>query len=160
MRDSALRQQLTTLLSWEDAHVSFERAVEGIAPRHRGERPANVPYSAWEILEHLRITQRDILEFCRNPQYEEMTWPDDYWPTSPTPPTESAWDDSIRQYRDDRKALQELAVDSRVDLFAKIPHGDGQTYLRELVLVADHGAYHVGELVVLRRILGIWPSRT
>jgi hypothetical protein len=106
----------------------------------------------------MRRTQHDILEFCRNPNYQELTWPDDYWPSSAAPPSAKAWDESIRQFGDDRRALQELAADTTIDLGATIPHGSGQTYLRELVLVADHSSYHIGELVLTRRLLGAWKK--
>ena len=155
--DNALRTQLAAVLAWKEAHVDFDTAVAGIPARARGTRPANLPYSAWQLLEHLRIAQQDILDFCVNPTYKEMKWPDDYWPANPEPPSEAAWEDSVRQYRDDRAAFERMAMDRAVDLFAKIPHGSGQTYLRELLLVAGHGAYHVGELIVLRRLLNIWP---
>ena len=155
--DRATRQQLAAALAWKEAHAGFDAAVAGIPPEARGTRPANLPYSAWQLLEHLRITQHDILDFCLNAGYEEMAWPDDYWPASPEPPDSSAWDESLRLYREDRAALQRLATDADIDLTSKIPHGDGQTYLREILLVTDHAAYHVGELVVLRRLLGIWP---
>jgi uncharacterized damage-inducible protein DinB len=154
--DSAMRQHLAAVLSWKDAHVDFATAVAGIPPEARGARPADVPYSAWQLIEHIRIAQHDILEFCRNPDYEEMAWPEDYWPASPEPPEAEAWDASIRAYEDDRVALERMATDPAVDLTATIPHGTGQTYLRELLLVADHTAYHLGELVVLRRLLGNW----
>lgn len=159
--DDALRDQLSRLLAWEDAHVGFDRAVADIPAELRGRQPAGVPYSPWQLLEHLRITQRDILDFCRNSDYQEREWPADYWPPAPAPPTSSpgsAWDDAISQFRRDRKALQDLAADRSIDLFAKIPHGQGQTYLRELILAADHTAYHVGELIVVRRLLGAWKA--
>ena len=156
--DAPLREHLRKMLSWEDAHVGFDRAVADLPAELRGKQPCGVPYSPWQLLEHLQITQRDILEFCRNPQYQEKKWPDDYWPSSAAPPSAAAWDDSVRQFREDRKALQDLAADSSIDLFAKIPHGEGQTYLRELLLVADHTAYHVGELIVVRRLLGAWTA--
>jgi hypothetical protein len=154
--DETLRRQLAAVLSWKDAHVDFDEAIEGIPPDARGKRPEGMPYSAWQLLEHLRMAQRDILDFCVNPDYEEMKWPDDYWPSLPEPPDVAAWDDSIRRYREDRVALERLAMDPAVDLFARLPHGSGQTYLRELLLVADHAAYHVGQLVLLRRLLGLW----
>lgn len=154
--DSALREHLSKLLSWGDAHADFDRAVGGLAPDQRGLRPDGMPYSPWELLEHLRITQHDILDFSRNPSYAEMRWPQDYWPSSPTPPDDGAWDASIAAFHADREALQALAKDAEIDLFARIPHGDGQTYLRELLLAADHTAYHVGELVAVRRMLGAW----
>jgi hypothetical protein len=156
--ENLLREQLQRLLDWEEAHVGFDTAVTDIPAEVRGKRPPGLPHSPWEILEHMRRTQHDILEFCRNPNYQELTWPDDYWPSSAAPPSAKAWDESIRLVRDDRKALQELAADTTIDLAAKIPHGSGQTYLRELVLVADHSSYHVGELVLTRRLLGAWKK--
>jgi hypothetical protein len=154
--DSSLRDHLARLLAWEDAHVSFDKAVADIPSELRGTRPAKVPYSAWELVEHLRITQEDILDFTRNADYQERTWPDNYWPSSAAPPSDAAWDESIRRYRHHRRALQALAADPKLDLAAAIPHGTGQTYLRELILVADHSAYHVGQLVLVRRMLGLW----
>jgi hypothetical protein len=154
--DTGLRQQLARLLDWEDAHVGFDTAIADIPADRRATPPAGLPYSPWQLLEHLRRTQRDILEFCRNPRYRELEWPTDYWPSSPGPASPAEWDESVEQFRRDRKALQELAADPDVDLNARIPHGQGQTYLRELVLAADHAAYHLGELIVVRRLLGIW----
>jgi hypothetical protein len=154
--EGALRELLQKQLAWEDAHAGFDAAVADVPPNLRGIQPTGLPYSLWQLLEHLRMAQHDILDFCVNPNYETMKWPDDYWPTSPTPPSPSAWDESIAGYRADRAALQELAADKKVDLNARIPHGSGQTYLRELLLVADHNAYHVGQLVLVRRLLGIW----
>jgi DinB superfamily len=159
MSDSSLRAQLAKLLDWEDAHLSFDAAVEGVPPKLRGATPAGLPYSPWQLIEHLRLTQHDILDFCRNPDYRELHWPDDYWPPSAAPPKPADWDESIAQFRRDRAALQALASDSKIDLFARIPHGSGQTYLRELLLVADHSAYHVGQLVTVRRALGAWTTR-
>ena len=155
---AALRAQLRRILAWQDAHVGFEKSVEGLSPKLRGVRVVGFPHSAWELLEHMRITQHDILDFCRNAGYTEMTWPDDYWPKSAEPPSERAWDDSIAAFRDDRAALEALAADESIDLFATIPHGDGQTYLRELLLVADHNAYHLGQLVAVRQQLGAWGT--
>jgi hypothetical protein len=159
MRDGHAREQLRRLLDWEDAHVNFDTAVAGIPVALRARRPPRVPYSAWQLVEHLRITQHDILQFCRDPHYRELKWPDEYWPSSAAVPTTYAWNSSIRQFRRDRQALQRLAMDTTIKLDATIPHGTGQTYFRELVLAADHAAYHVGELVLVRRILGCWPSR-
>lgn len=154
--DSSLRQQLVRLLAWEDAHVSFDAAVANLDPAMRGTRPSGLPYSPWQLLEHLRLTQEDILDFCRNPGYRERRWPDDYWPASPDPPTPDAWAASVRGFERDRDALQALTLDDGIRLEATIPHGNGQTYLRELLLAADHAAYHIGELVVVRRLLGAW----
>ena len=154
--DGALRQHVAKLLAWGDAHADFDRAVAGLAPDLRGVRPDGLPYSPWELLEHLRITQHDILDFSRNPQYAELSWPDDYWPSSAEPPSPGAWERSIAAFTADREALQAMAADAGIDLFARIPHGQGQTYLRELLLAADHTSYHVGQLVLVRRLLGAW----
>jgi uncharacterized damage-inducible protein DinB len=156
MSDNAVRDLLARALAWHDAHATFDDAVSGIASELRGRQAANLPYSAWQLLEHLRITQRDILDFCVDSKYQEMNWPDDYWPSSAAPPSDAAWETSVAAYKEDRQALQKLAADPSVDLEAKIPHGSGQTYLRELVLVIDHSAYHVGQLVLVRRLLGSW----
>jgi uncharacterized damage-inducible protein DinB len=144
------------ILDWRDAHVGFDAAVKGIAPRLLGLKPKGLPYSLWQLLEHLRLAQRDILDFCRDPGYAAKNWPDDYWPTLPAPPNPRAWPKSVAAFRADRRALQRLADNPAVDLFAKIPHGQGQTYLREILLAADHGAFHVGQIVVVRRLLGAW----
>jgi hypothetical protein len=157
--DKLVRDQLARLLDWQDAHVGFDTAIAGIPAKFQGQRPEGLPYSPWEILEHLRRAQHDILDFCRNANYKEQKWPEDYWPRSPAPPSKAAWDKSVSQYRRDRDALKKLAADKKIDLGARIPHGQGQTYLRELVLVADHGAYHIGQLVLVRRLLGIWDKR-
>lgn len=157
--NDALRKQLADLLAWSDAHVDFDRAVRGIPKALRGRRPQGFAWSAWELLEHLRLTQRDILDFCRDPRYAERAWPDDYWPKRPAPPNAGAWQKTITAFRRDRATLQKLARNRRVDLFARIPHGSGQTYLRELVLVADHSAYHVGQIVAVRRALGCWSGK-
>ena len=155
---AALRAQLRRILSWQDAHVGFEKSVEGLSPKLRGARVVGFPHSAWELLEHMRITQHDILDFSRNPNYAEITWPDDYWPPMPAPPTAAAWDESVAAFRRDRDALKQLTTDSTIGLTDRIPHGSGQTYLREVLLVLDHNAYHVAELVVLRRLLGAWTA--
>jgi len=158
-RDKPLREHLRKLLDWGDAHVDFDAAVEGIAPDLRGSTPPGVPYSPWQLLEHLRITQHDILNFCRNPEYRERAWPKDYWPSSPSPSTPGAWDESVARYHEDREGLKRLAADASIYLFARIPHGSGQTYLREILLVADHSSYHIGQLVLVRRGLGVWPAK-
>ncbi len=155
MTDTAVRDLLVKVLSWEDAHVGFEAAVTGIPAHMRGTQVSGL-HSPWEIVEHLRITQHDILDFCGNKDYEEMEWPRDYWPPTPAPPSPSAWDESVGQFKRDRESLQQMASDPNVELTARIPHGNGQTYMRELVLVADHSAYHVGQLVLVRQLLGIW----
>ena len=154
--DKALRAQLVKLLDFEEAHVGFDRALEGIAPRFRGKLPQGQEHTLWQLLEHLRIAQSDILEFCRTAAYQHKKWPDDYWPKPLGPRSAAEWTTSIAGYRRDRQALQRLAADPQIDLLAKIPHGQGQTYLREIVLVADHNAYHIGQIVALRRRLGLW----
>jgi uncharacterized damage-inducible protein DinB len=156
-QDIAIRDQVAKLLDWGDAHVTFEKGVAGIAPRFRGVIPPGLEHSPWQLVEHLRIAQADILEFCRSAKYEEKKWPDDYWPKSAAPRTAAAWKASIAAFRRDRRALQQLAKDRTIDLFAQIPHGTGQTYVREILLIADHTAYHLGQLILVRRALGIWP---
>lgn len=156
--NSQLRDHVANLLGWQEAHAGFDQAVADLAEPLRGRVPAGLPYSPWQLVEHMRLAQHDILDFCRNPAYRELSWPDDYWPGSPAPPSASAWDTSIGQVREDRAALERLARDPAIDLAARIPHGTGQTYLRELLLVADHTAYHIGELIVVRRLLGAWPG--
>ena len=155
----ALRAQLARALDWEDAHVGFEAAVRGWPATLRGKVPKGATHSGWQELEHLRLAQRDIYEFCVDPRYRARKWPDDYWPKSPSPPSAGAWALSVTAFKRDRRSMRGLALDARVDLFEPIPHGKGQTILRELLLVADHNAYHVGQLVQLRRMLGAWPKR-
>ncbi len=149
---------IARLLDWEDAHAGFDKVISGLPPELRGQVPPGLPYSPWQLLEHIRLTQQDILDFCLNPTYEERHWPDDYWPKGPSPPSAIAWDKSVAGFREDRKALKQLALNPNVDLLEKVPAGKDQTYLRELLLVADHTAYHLGELVVVRRALGAWPA--
>ena len=156
--NSELRDHVAKLLGWQEAHAGFDKAVAELPEPLRGRVPQGLPYSPWQLVEHMRITQHDILDFCRNPAYQEVSWPDDYWPRSPAPPSAAAWDETLRRFREDRIALQRLARDPAIDLAARIPHGTGQTYLRELLLAADHTAYHVGELIVVRRLLGAWPA--
>ena len=136
--------------------MSLDDAVADLPAPLRGRKPDGLPYSPWQLLEHIRITQHDILDFCRNPKYKEIAWPDDYWPKSAEPPSDNAWDASVRQIGQDRVALEALVRDASLDLAARIPHGTGQTYLREILLVTDHTAYHMGELIVVRRLLGAW----
>jgi hypothetical protein len=152
----ALRQQLIKLLESNEAHATFEQAVDNFPAELRGKKPKGVDYSGWQLLEHLRLAQEDILDFSTNPGYKAMEWPQDYWPAKPEPPDAKSWDKSVSAYHKDRKALCALVVDEKTDLFAKIPHGDGQTILREALLVADHNAYHIGQLVFLRKMLGAW----
>ena len=154
--DSAVRDHLGRLLIWEDSHVGFDTAIAGIPPAFRRKTPKAAPYSIWQLLEHMRRAQHDILDFCQNPKYKELHWPDDYWPETAAPRSSKAWSDTVREFKKDREAFVKLVRDPKVDLTAKIPHGQGQTYLREIILAADHAAYHIGELVLVRKLLGIW----
>jgi hypothetical protein len=155
-RDASLRQHLLDLLTGSNAHANFEAAVKDLPADLRGQRPKGAEHSPWEILEHLRIAQWDILDFSRNPRYKERPWPSGYWPATAAPPDEKAWEKSVRAFRKDLKTFCTLVSDPASDLYAKIPHGSGQTLLREALLIADHNAYHVGELVLVRRLLGAW----
>ncbi len=152
----ALRTHVLNALDSADAHVRLDDALDHFPEALRGVRPEGLPYSGWELLEHVRRTQADILDFCRNPDYAAPDWPADYWPPEAAPPTDEDWHASIDQLRADREALGHV-VRSADDLLAEIPHSDGQTYLREALLAADHAAYHLGQLVVVRRLLGTWP---
>ena len=155
---SALRDHLVRVLDWDEAHVTFDRAVEGIPADKRGARASGFEHSPWQLLEHIRIAQEDILDFCVNAAYAHaMRWPDDYWPRDPAPSGPQAWTDSLASYARGREALKRLAHDAP-DLTAPVPTGTGtQTYLRAILLTADHTAYHVGQIVALRRALGLWP---
>ena len=155
-KEASLREHLVSLLTAGHAHATFEAAVKGLPVELRGKRPKNAEHSPWEIVEHLRIAQWDILEFSRDAKHVSPNWPSGYWPKSPAPPDDKAWDKSVRAFRRDLKAMCDLVNDESTNLHAKIKHGDGQTILREALLLADHNAYHVGELVLVRRLLGGW----
>ena len=155
---AALRKQLIENLNGSNAHADFAQSVKDFPAELRGKRPKGSPHSPWEVLEHMRIAQWDILEFSRNGKHESPKWPEGYWPAKPEPPDEKAWDRSVHQFCQDNDALCKLIADESNDLSAKIPHGDGQTLLREALLAADHNAYHLGQLVLLRRILGGWNA--
>ncbi len=156
--EQSLRQYLLDFLEGGQAHAKFEDAVKDLPAKLRGARPGNFPHSPWMLLEHLRIAQRDILEFSRNPKHVSPDWPSGYWPKTETPPNAAAWNKSIQQFRDDLKAMQKLVANPKTDLFAKIPWGDGQTILRQALLVVDHNAYHIAQLVDVRRMLGAWKG--
>jgi hypothetical protein len=156
--DKALREHLVELLKGGGAHAKFEDVVADIPAKLRGQKPAGLPHSPWMLLEHLRIAQRDILEFSRNPKYVAPDWPAAYWPKTPAPPTSSAWSKSVASFRKDLKSMQTLVTNPKTDLFARIPWGDGQTILREALLIADHNAYHLGQLLDVRRLLGTWKK--
>jgi hypothetical protein len=154
--DKSVREHVVNLLTKGHAHVTFDDAVKGLPAELRGKRPKGLEHSAWELLEHLRIAQWDILEFSRNAKHVSPEWPGGYWAKSAAPPDEKAWEKSVRAFKRDLKAMAALVSDEATDLHARIPHGDGQTLLREALLTADHNAYHVGQLVLVRKMLGCW----
>ena len=154
--NASLRQHLLELLKGGHAHATFDQAVKNLPADLRGKKPRGAEHSPWQLLEHLRIAQWDILEFSRNPSHKSPDWPLGYWPAKPAPPNEKAWDKCVRTFRADLRALCALVANQSTDLFAPIPHGTGQTILREALLAADHNAYHLGQLVLVRRLLGAW----
>lgn len=151
-----LRQQLVALMRGGNAHADFEQAIADVPAELRGKRVAGQPHSLWELLEHMRIAQWDILEFSRNPKHVSPKWPSGYWPKTQEPPSPDAWDDSVRSLRDDLAEMIALVSDPKTNLFTKIPGGEDQTILREAMLVADHNAYHLGQFVLARRLLSNW----
>jgi uncharacterized damage-inducible protein DinB len=152
------RAIVASSLDWEQAHAKLESAVKDLEPPLRGRRPEGYPHSVWELLEHIRITQHDLLDFCQNPYYEEkLAWPKDYWPPTKTPPSPDAWGESIALYQQDRQELSRFTIEAEVDLTAKIPRGTGQTYLRTILVAVDHASYHVGQIISVRRMLDAWP---
>lgn len=156
--DKALRQHLLSTLRDGGAHAKFEDVVSDFPAQLRGKKAANLPHTAWMLLEHMRIAQRDILEFSRNPKHASPKWPEGYWPQTEAPPSAAAWTKSFAAFRKDLKAMEALISNPKTDLYAPLPWGDGQTVLREALLVADHNAYHLGQLVTLRRLLGAWKG--
>ena len=155
-KDDALREHLLFLLNGGGAHANFEAAVTDLPVSLRGKRPKGASHSPWEILEHMRLAQWDILEFSRNPKHASPEWPSGYWPRTQAPPTNIAWSRSVKAFRDDLQAMCALIQDRSRNLYARIPWGTGQTILREALLIADHNAYHLGEMVLVRRLLGAW----
>jgi hypothetical protein len=156
--NQALREHVLYLLRGGGAHLEFDKAIAGLPVKLRGVCPAGLPHSPWRLVEHMRIAQWDILEFSRNPRHVSPEFPAGYWPPGDAPPSAAAWDKSVKAFRADLEAMAQLVADPATDLFAPIPHGDGQTILREALLVADHNAYHLGQLVVVRRLLGAWKD--
>jgi hypothetical protein len=157
--DQSLRQHLVDLLKGGNAHTAFDEVIAGIPVKLRGKKPEGLPHSPWMLLEHLRLAQWDILEFSRNKKHTSPDWPEGYWPQTEAPPSAAAWDNSIKGFRKDLKAFQVLVADPTTHLHARIPWGEGQTVLREALLVADHNAYHLAQLVDVRRLLGAWPEK-
>jgi hypothetical protein len=158
-KDKALREHVLYLLDGGGAHAKFDEVVADIPPQLLGQKPAGLPHSLWMLLEHLRIAQRDILDFSHNPEYVSPKWPEGYWPKTEAPPNPSACSASVKKFRHDLKAMQDLVKDPKTDLFATIRWGDGQTVLREALLLADHNAYHLGQMLDVRRLLGAWPEK-
>ena len=156
--DQSLRDHLVGLLGEGHAHVTFKDAIADWPADKRGAKPPGQPFTPWRVLEHIRISQWDILEFTRSPKYVSPDWPAGYWPADDAPPDAAAWDKSVAQVVRNLREMQRLVRDPKIDLFAKIPHGTGQTVLREALLLADHNAYHLGQLVLLRRLLGAWKG--
>ena len=156
--DQQLRRNLLYLLGGGGAHAKFDDVIKNLPPKLRGAKPAKFPHSPWMLLEHLRLAQWDILEFSRNAKHLSPPWPKGYWPKVAAPPNASAWNKSVQQFRRDLKAMQSLVENPKTDLFARIPWGDGETILREALLVADHNAYHLGQLLDVRRLLAAWKD--
>ncbi len=154
--NAVLRQHVVELLKGGHAHATFDQTIKNLPAELRGKKPRGAEHSAWQLLEHLRIAQWDILEFSRDAKHKSPEWPSGYWPTKAAPPDEKAWDKSVRAFRRDLNSFCALVADESTDLFAPIPHGTGQTILREALLAADHNAYHLGQLLLLRRFLGAW----
>jgi len=154
----ALREHVLYLLRGGGAHVGFEKTIADLPADLRGSKAPGLPFTPWTLLEHMRIAQWDILEFSRDPKHVSPPWPAGYWPESDSPPNAKAWDRSVTAFRSDLRAMEDIVEDRKIDLYAQIPHGEGQTILREALLVADHNAYHLGQLVMLRRLLGAWTE--
>jgi hypothetical protein len=156
--DKALRRQLQEALGGKGAHLAWKKALAGFKPTLRGIHCSGAPYSAWELLEHARIAQWDILEFCRDPKHISPDWPSGYWPKNPAPRNNEAWNKSVKAFESDTKAMEKLVGDLETDLFKPIAHGTGQNILREALLVIDHNSYHLGQFILLRRLLGCWQE--
>jgi len=148
---------VASALDWEQAHAGLDAAIANLPVDLRGQRPAGLPHSVWELLEHIRFTQRDLLEFCTNPNYHDPKWPDDYWPSSPAPKNDAAWTASIAAIHADADQLAKFTAETDIDLTTKIPHGTGQTYLRTVLVAIDHTSHHLGQIIITRRLLGSWP---
>lgn len=151
-----VREQIINLLKGGQAHLTLDDTLKGFPEKLRGVKPPGAPHSAWQLLEHLRIAQWDILEFSRDAKHVSPKWPEGYWPTNDKPPTDAQWKKCVSAIKKDLQTMQRLVEDPRTDLYSKIPHGTGQNILREALLIADHNAYHLGQLLLVRRLLGAW----
>ncbi len=149
----SVRGLIEDLLVMKGAHLSLDEALAGFPATLQGAKPCGVPHSAWELLEHMRLAQEDILDFSRNPAYQERTFPDDYWPATSAPPHDKAWDNAVQKFQRDLAEMQVLVADPACDLLTQFPHGQGQTLLREALVLADHNSYHLGQLTFLRKML-------
>jgi DinB superfamily len=156
--DQSLRKHLLELLGGGHAHATFDQVIKDFPAKFRGEIPPGLAHSAWMLLEHLRLAQWDILDFSCNPKYHPLKWPSEYWPKNPAPANVVEWEKSVQAFRDDLEAMKKLVSDPKTDLFGKIKWGEGQTVLREAMLVADHNSHHLGQLIDVRRALGIWKA--
>jgi hypothetical protein len=156
--DRRLRDHLIRALDWDQAHVPFDKAIEGVPDVKRGQSAPGFEHTLWQLLEHMRIAQKDLLDFCVNAHYVHMLkWPEEYWPTTPAPASDSAWNQSIADFKADREKLKALVRDMK-DVFAVVPTGEKtHTYLRGILVIVDHNTYHLGQLVAVRKALGIWP---
>jgi hypothetical protein len=158
MKEKVLREYLAKVLTWGEAHAYWKKALARMEFAKTGIRAPGLPHSAWELLEHARIAQWDILEFSRNAKHKSPDWPSGYWPSSAGPASQTDWNDSAERFLKDMKAMARLVENPKTDLFKKIPHGSGQTILRQLLLLADHNAYHLGQFVLVRRAVGAWEE--
>ena len=158
MDEKLVRDYLGRALAWGEAHVDWKQAVEGIPAKDRGKRPKGAEHSPWELLEHMRLATWDILEFSRDPKHKSPDWPAGYWPKKPEPPSAAAWGKSVKELEQHLEEMRKLVNDPKTELLAPIPGGSGQTILREALLIADHNAYHLGQLVLVRKLLGCWPK--
>ena len=158
MDEKTVRDYVGRALDSHEAHVDLKKALTGIPAKDQGKRPKGAEHSPWELLEHMRIATWDILEFSRDPKHKSPDWPSGYWPQKPAPPSAAAWQKSVKALEHDLDEMRRLVNDPKTDLLAAIPGGSGQTILREALLIADHNAYHLGQLVLVRRLLGCWPE--
>jgi DinB superfamily len=158
MDEKQIRDYLGRALDWHEAHVDLKKALNGIPAKDQGKRPKGAEHSPWELLEHMRLATWDILEFSRDPKHKSPDWPAGYWPKKPAPTNAAAWQKSVKALEHDLDEMRKLVSDPSTDLLAPIPGGSGQTILREALLIADHNAYHLGQLVLVRRLLGCWPE--